>query len=128
VIFRALAVARDEAFYRLALSLPDTVTQSPYGPTFRIFKVFESLESLVVVAVAGSRPDGIDVCWSLVVRASDAKILVEATVELTDEEGTRDVYSQSHSTLDAVTAARLIGECSADVCAQTHWAIGSANA
>ena len=115
-VLRALAEARDGPLYALYVHLTHRATR-PARLDFRIYQVADSEDVRVVASVAYERPDGVGLCWSVLVQTVDNELLVEGSVEVERANGYQSVVELSERTADPARAAALIGQFAAAVCA-----------
>jgi hypothetical protein len=120
-ILRALAEARDAAFYSLYVDLTYRFKGSVPNLGFRIHQIADSNDALLVVGVSITRPDGVEISWSLSIRTADESLVISASVEISDERGYREVFERSTETGDSRQAAALIHTYANQVCAERHW-------
>src|SRR4051812_26205265 len=104
-VLRALADSRDGPFSRLRVDLSYLVRKPLPSNEFRIYRVADGDDVYVVVGVSVTRPDGLDVLWSLAVETTSEGLAVTGAVELDTNDGVARVYSKSHTTDDPLIAA-----------------------
>jgi hypothetical protein len=117
-IFRALAEARDGPFYSLWVELTYRVGHPVPDIGFRIYKVADSVEATLGVWVSAIRPDGAEICWSVCLETASESLIITASVDISDDDGTRPVFERSADTHDAGEASTLIGVFAGEVCAK----------
>ena len=120
-ILRALAEVRDGSFYSLYVDLTYRKAHPLPQIGFRIYQVANSHEAVLGVGVSVTRPDGTIVSWSLSIETSARSLDISGTVELTDDNGSREVFVRSAETADLQQVANLIHNVADEVCAQKHW-------
>ena len=120
-ILRALAEVRDGPFYSLYVDLTYRIKQPVPTINFRIFQVADSHEAVLGVGVSAIRPDGADVGWSLGIETASGSLVITATVEISNKQGTHEVFVLSADTTDPRQASTLIRTYASEVCAERHW-------
>lgn len=123
-IFRALAEVRDGPFYSLWVELTYRIKHPLPGIGFRIYKVADSVEAALGVWVSAVRPDGAEVSWSVVLKTTSESIVITASVDISDDDGTRQVFGRSADTGDAGEASTLIRVFAGEVCAKRDFLAG----
>ena len=76
----------------------------------------------VVLAVDVPRADGAQITWSVRLNASPEQLEVVGGVEVTDDEGSHELFSRKAIATTADQAAKLITTFSAEVCSQDEYA------
>ena len=117
-ILRALAEARDGPFYSLWVELTYRVRHPLPRIEFRIYQAADSAETLLSVWVSATRPDGIEVGWSVGLETTPRALIIWATVDFSDDQGSHEVLELYTETQDAGEAAAQIGVYAGTVCAE----------
>ena len=120
-VLRALAEVRDGPFKSLHTDLTYRIQRPLPQINFRIYQVADSKEAYLVVGVSATRPDGEEVSWSLSIETSAGSLIVTAAVEVSYEQGYRQVFERSESTTDSRQAASLIHAYAVEVCRERRW-------
>ena len=117
-ILRALAEVRDGPFYSLYIELNQRIRHPAPELGFRIYKVAYNAEATLGVWLSAIRPDGAEVGWSVSLETVQGSLIVSASVEISDDKGTRGVFAREVETKSCAEASRLIREYASEVCAQ----------
>jgi len=80
----------------------------------------------VVLFVEASRSNGEDVSWSVGLNVSSERMEIAGRVEVTGDDGTRELFGHTEITSDCAQAAEFIACLSAEVCAQDRYMEDSA--
>jgi len=72
----------------------------------------------VVLAAEASRTDGLQITWSVRLNASPERLEVSGGIEVTDDDGSREVFGRTETTTNSAQAAEFLARLSAEVCAQ----------
>ena len=120
-VLRALADVRDGSFYELWLELTYVVKTPLPKIGFHIRRIADSKDAFAIVHVSLIRPDGVEVLWSVSVETTDKALIITGTVELETDEGTVQVYTNSHSLQDSADIVETIYTLAYHVCSERSW-------
>jgi hypothetical protein len=120
-ILRTFADVRNGPFYSLYVNLMNHAKNPVPSIDFRIYPVAESTQAYLVVAVTGTRPDGVEVCWSISLETEQISLVITAAIEVSEDHGWREVFRRSAHTLDSQEASTLIRSLGREVCAELRW-------
>ena len=120
-ILRALAEARDGPFYALFVDLTAVIKKPLPQLGFRIYRVADSDQAMLGLWVSAIRPDGPEVSWSLVLETPPGSLVVTASIEISDDEGTHEVFKRSAETAHLSEAPSLISRYAVEVCAERRF-------
>ena len=123
-IFRALAEARDGPFYSLWVELTYRIKHPLPDIGFRIYKVADSVETALGVWVSAIRPDGAEVSWAVGLETTSESLTITASVDISDDDGTHQVFERSTDTKDASEASTVIRAFAGEVCAKREFLTG----
>lgn len=121
VVLRALADARDGAFYALWLTLLKRGYPQKAKINFRLYRVSDTAGVHIAVWVTQELPDNTEWCWSVGVTTQGDAVVVEGTVE--EDPPYNDLKTRFHlteTTTDAAHAQSLILQFAEQVCQQAH--------
>src|SRR6476620_10557133 len=118
-VLRALADVRDGSFYRLYVELPFKEPIPEIG--FRIYGIADRPDAFAVVYVSVTRPDCVEVAWSLSLETTDDALIVTGSVELTTDKGTVGVFNNSHTLYDPADVGNKIHILADQVCGERSW-------
>jgi hypothetical protein len=118
-VLRALADVRDADFYELWVDVIRSWPEPLPEIEFRIYRVADSTDAMVVVAVEGTRPDGIEIAWALSVTAHPNDLLITGSIGARAPDGeTSETFHRSEASRDPEHAAGLIRALATEVCGQ----------
>jgi hypothetical protein len=87
VALRALAEVRDQAFYKLWVTLTRCWPKPLPRIEFRIYQVAGSADAHVVVVVDATHPDGAECSWGLAVTTAQNSLTIEGSVSMVQADG-----------------------------------------
>jgi hypothetical protein len=117
-VLRALADARDGAFYALWIELTRRWPEPTPSIGFRIFRMADTDNAHVVVSVGGTSPNGVEALWSVSVVASDEELTLEGQLEVADGDNWSSIYRDERVVSDPSLAAESILALASAVCSQ----------
>lgn len=120
-VLRALADVRDGPFYRLYVDLPHPVKKPLKKIEFGIVRIADSKDAVAIVVVSTTRPDWIEVFWSLSVETAREALIVTGSVELETDEGTVEVYTNSQTLHNPANVVDTIHTLADRVCGERSW-------
>lgn len=121
LLLRALAEVRDGPFYSLWVDLTHRLQKLTPEIGFRISQVSDNENVCLGVGVTAIREDGLDVSWSVGLSTATGRLIIAGSVEITDDNGTREVFTRSAEAASLQKAAELIRTYASEVCAQPQW-------
>jgi hypothetical protein len=114
---RAFADAQVTQFYPLWNRINQKVGRIIAPVQFRIYRSDSGRDAAyIVLGVEFSRTDGTQIGWSVRLNASADQMEVSAGVELTDDDGNRELFGRKAIAASAPQAAEFIMAFSAEIC------------
>jgi len=117
-VLRALAEARDGAFYRLWVQLTKVWPTPSPSIGFKIAKIAQGDDALAIVSVGGTRPDGLEALWSLTVAARAETLAITGEVELSHGDSWVTSFEEHFVHHDPAVVAESIAVLAIVVCDQ----------
>jgi hypothetical protein len=124
-VLRALAEVRNGAFYKLWLDLQELVKTPLPKIEFLIRRIADSKDAVTIVPVSLRRPDCVEVLWSLSEETIGEALIVTGSVELTMDEDTVEIFTNSHTLHDGADVVDTIHTLAGEVCGERSWATRS---
>ena len=121
VLLRTLAEVRDGPFYTLWVELTHRLKRLTPQIGFRISQVADCEDACLGVGVSATREDGLELDWYVGLTTSPDNLQVTGAIAITDDTGSREVFTRSAAAANPQLAADLVRNYAAEVCAQLHW-------
>ena len=120
-VVRGLADVRDGSFYRLWVDLTYLVKTPLPKIEFRLRRIADSKDAIAYVVVSLTRPDWIEVFWSLTVETTGEALIVTGSIELDTGEEAIEVYTNSQTLHDPADILDTIHTVADQVCSERSW-------
>jgi hypothetical protein len=120
-LLRTLAEVRDGAFYSLWIALTHRVKHPVPEIGFRIYQVADADDAYLVIGVTATRKDLRDITWSVALQTARDCLRVEATIEVTDDDGSHELFARQATVATPYAASETVRAYATEICHQIKW-------